>query len=302
LLPGVVSLFPKESGIIPLKASCHTPSSRKEEEYKGSSSSKNDGSRRLCLSDVPLGPAAIPSQEFPVLDLVSASGDYRDLVGTRGEEVGEWRGREEEREDSQRRNDIILIVFWQALAEFEARLKPQGRKVTVVTQNIDGLHHKAGSQDIIELHGSLFHTRCTSCSQVLENRDSPICPALKDRGAPDPDAEDARIPVSELPRCSECGGLLRPHVVWFGEALDSVVMDRAQSVLRSCDLCLLVGTSSVVYPAAGFAPMLATRGVPVAEFNLEETPVTGALTFQFKGKCGETLPPAIALHPSEQTA
>ncbi|CAI8009213.1 NAD-dependent protein deacylase sirtuin-5, mitochondrial [Geodia barretti] len=87
-----------------------------------------------------------------------------------------------------------------ALAEFEARLKPQGRKVTVVTQNIDGLHHKAGSQDIIELHGSLFHTRCTSCSQVLENRDSPICPALKDRGAPDPDAEDARIPVSELPR------------------------------------------------------------------------------------------------------
>ena len=55
----------------------------------------------------------IPSQEFPVLDLVSASGDYRDLVGTRGEEVGEWRGREEEREDSQRRNDIILIVFWQ---------------------------------------------------------------------------------------------------------------------------------------------------------------------------------------------
>ena len=59
LLPGVVSLFPKESGIIPLKASCHTPSSRKEEEYKGSSSSKNDGSRRLCLSDVPLGPAAV---------------------------------------------------------------------------------------------------------------------------------------------------------------------------------------------------------------------------------------------------
>ena len=99
-----------------------------------------------------------------------------------------------------------ITITLQALAELEARLKPQGRKVTVVTQNIDGLHHKAGSQDIIELHGiyyismkkakqkkkngcvvffskgSLFHTRCTSCSQVLENRDSPICPALKDRG------------------------------------------------------------------------------------------------------------------------
>jgi len=69
-----------------------------------------------------------------------------------------------------------------AIAELEARLKPQGRKVTVVTQNIDRLHHRAGSQSVLELHGSLFHTRCTSCHHVEENYNSPICPALKDKG------------------------------------------------------------------------------------------------------------------------
>lgn len=99
--------------------------------------------------------------------------------------------------------------------------------------------------------------------------------------------------------CKQCNHLIRPHVVWFGESLDSKVLEAVDTALESCDLCLLVsdhcyvtpqrswwpfpcvhvqvGTSSVVYPAAGFAPMLAMRGVPVAEFNLESTPVTGAL-------------------------
>ncbi|XP_064383682.1 NAD-dependent protein deacylase sirtuin-5, mitochondrial-like isoform X3 [Halichondria panicea] len=69
--------------------------------------------------------------------------------------------------------------------------------------------------------------------------------------------------------------------------------------LEQCDLCLLVGTSSVVYPAAGFAPRLAARGVSVAEFNLEPTPVTGSLKYHFQGKCGEILPEAVKRHPSE---
>ena len=90
------------------------------------------------------------------------------------------------------------------------------------------------------------------------NHDSPICEALSGHGAPDPDATAARLPVSDLPRCQagNCGGLLRPHVVWFGEQLDEKVMDAAHEELESCDLCLLVGTSSVVYPAAMFAPQL----------------------------------------------
>ena len=95
--------------------------------------------------------------------------------------------------------------------------------------------------------------------------------------APDPTAVDAKIPIEDLPQCTKCHSLLRPHVIWFGENLDYEVIKRTQEELALCDLCLLVGTSSVVYPAAGYAPQLAARGVPVAEFNLEKTPVTGAL-------------------------
>ena len=104
-----------------------------------------------------------------------------------------------------------------------------------------------------------------------ENYDSPIVPALKDKGSPDPKSTDAKIPVQDLPKCSKCGSLARPHVIWFEEALDSDVLSAVDEALKQCDLCLLVGTSSVVYPAAMFAPMLAQRGVPVAEFNIENT-------------------------------
>ena len=79
-------------------------------------------------------------------------------------------------------NNYLNPAAHTALAELEKRLKPQGRKVIVITQNIDRLHHRAGSEDVIELHGSLFHTRCTKCGDVRENKDSPIVPALKDKG------------------------------------------------------------------------------------------------------------------------
>uniref|UniRef100_A0A8C6BGT5 NAD-dependent protein deacylase sirtuin-5, mitochondrial n=1 Tax=Monodon monoceros TaxID=40151 RepID=A0A8C6BGT5_MONMO len=161
-----------------------------------------------------------------------------------------------------------------AIAECEARLGRQGRRVTVITQNIDELHRKAGTKNLLEIHGSLFKTRCTSCGVVAENYKSPICPALSGKGAPEPETQDARIPVEKLPRCEEaaCGGLLRPHVVWFGENLDPAILEEAGRELALCDLCLVVGTSSVVYPAAMFAPEVSARGVPVAEFNIEATP------------------------------
>ncbi|XP_048754509.1 NAD-dependent protein deacylase-like [Ostrea edulis] len=188
-----------------------------------------------------------------------------------------------------------------AIAECEKRLKPQSRDVTVITQNIDELHFRSGSTNIIELHGNLFKTRCTRCLDVKFNRDSPICEALAGKGAPDPKAEDARIPLEKLPRCTnkECGGLLRPHVVWFGESLNQSVLRAAQEKLDSCDLCLVVGTSSVVYPACLFAPEVAMRGVPVAEFNVEATDVTDTLGFHFRGPAGELLPKALAPHPDE---
>ncbi|XP_028817738.1 NAD-dependent protein deacylase sirtuin-5, mitochondrial isoform X1 [Denticeps clupeoides] len=188
-----------------------------------------------------------------------------------------------------------------AIAECEARLKEQGRSVVVITQNVDQLHRRAGTQNLLELHGSLFKTRCMSCGNVAENLKSPICPALSGKGAPDPKAEDARIPAEDLPRCerSGCNGLLRPHVVWFGESLDSDVLAAVERELDTCDLCLVVGTSSVVYPAAMFAPQVAARGTPVAEFNMEDTPATARFTFHFEGPCGSTLPLALERCDSE---
>ncbi|XP_064521565.1 NAD-dependent protein deacylase sirtuin-5, mitochondrial isoform X2 [Pseudopipra pipra] len=188
-----------------------------------------------------------------------------------------------------------------AIAECEKRLSKQGRSVVVITQNIDELHRKAGTKHLLEIHGSLFKTRCTSCGNVAANYKSPICPALAGKGAPDPETADAAIPVEDLPQCEEdgCNGLLRPHVVWFGEALDPDVLTAVEKELDICDLCLVVGTSSVVYPAAMFAPQVSARGVPVAEFNMEATPATNRFRFHFPGPCGTTLPPALARHETE---
>ncbi|XP_034232116.1 NAD-dependent protein deacylase sirtuin-5, mitochondrial-like [Thrips palmi] len=185
-----------------------------------------------------------------------------------------------------------------ALAEAERRLTAEGRQFNVVTQNVDGLHLKAGSSNVLELHGSLMKTRCLKCEDVRENRDSPICPALEGRGLPDVNSCSSSIPTEQLPRCQSgsCNGLLRPHVVWFGENLDSGVLAEAERLLSACDLCLVIGTSSVVYPAAAFAPSAAARGIPVAEFNIEESPtVHDLLSFYFKGPCGTTVPEALSV-------
>ncbi|XP_068948530.1 NAD-dependent protein deacylase sirtuin-5, mitochondrial isoform X3 [Petaurus breviceps papuanus] len=189
-----------------------------------------------------------------------------------------------------------------AIAECEARLSVQGRRVVVITQNIDELHRRAGTKNLLEIHGSLFKTRCLTCGNVAENYKSPICPALGGKGAPDIDVPDAQIPAEKLPRCEEkgCNGLLRPHVVWFGENLDPNIIDKVNKELAVCDLCLVVGTSSLVYPAAIFAPHVSARGVPVAEFNMETTPVTQTFRFHFSGPCGTTIPEALACHESEK--
>ncbi|XP_028284195.1 NAD-dependent protein deacylase sirtuin-5, mitochondrial-like [Parambassis ranga] len=189
-----------------------------------------------------------------------------------------------------------------AIAECEARLRKQGRSVVVITQCIDDLHRQAGSKHVLKIHGSLMETRCVSCGHVTVNKRSPICAALKGKGAPGPDVADAQIPVDKLPRCDErdCHGLLRPNVVFFGETLDSHILTQVEKEMELCDLCLVVGTSSIVYPAAMFGPRIASRGVPVAEFNLQTTPKTEYFMYHFQGPCGTTLPPALAKHESER--
>jgi NAD-dependent deacetylase sirtuin 5 len=143
-----------------------------------------------------------------------------------------------------------------AIAEAEKRLAADGRRLVVITQNIDELHKRAGTKNLLELHGSLFRTLCTNCKAVAANFDSPICEALREKGKPEAKTGSANIPEDQLPLCNDCGGLLRPSVIWFGESLGSAVMDRAMEELDNCDLCLIVGTSSVVYPAAMFAPQV----------------------------------------------
>ncbi|RVE42433.1 hypothetical protein evm_012909 [Chilo suppressalis] len=181
-----------------------------------------------------------------------------------------------------------------AIANYEKLYGPE-KTITVITQNVDGLHTKAGTKNLIELHGNLYKTRCTKCKEVLTNTDNPICEALANRGAPDVKVVGSDIPVKLLPHCKKpgCGGLLRPHIVWFGESLETEVLNKAEAAMESCDVCLVVGTSSVVYPAAMFAPQAAARGAIVAEFNLETTPATPDFHYYFEGPCGTTLPLAL---------
>lgn len=152
-----------------------------------------------------------------------------------------------------------------ALAEIERRVP----RFTLITQNIDGLHKKAGSQNIVELHGNLWKARCTGCEQVVE---------------------DLRIPLPELPACESCGALLRPHVVWFGEMLDPEVLDAAYNAIGGCDLMMVIGTSGTVQPAASMGVQAKRNGATVAEINLEPTPYSDIYNISIAGKSGEILP------------
>lgn len=182
-----------------------------------------------------------------------------------------------------------------ALAALEKRCKEEGKKLTLITQNIDRLHQAAGSKSIIELHGSLWdvcsadrHGYRSDDQKPWEDRTQPLVPALQGQGAPTV-KHHANIPLKNLPHDSQ-GHLLRPGVVWFGEGLDPDVLGEAAEALQTCDLFMTIGTSSVVYPAAGFAAQVAARGVPLAEVNLDTSEATDICQYVFQGKAGEILP------------
>ncbi|CAK0763123.1 hypothetical protein CVIRNUC_003026 [Coccomyxa viridis] len=126
-------------------------------------------------------------------------------------------------------------------------------------------------------------------SRPSENRKQPLVPALAGKGAPDPETMSADISVDKLPH-DEQGNLLRPGVVWFGENLDPEVLNNAQRAVEDADLFITVGTSSCVYPAAGFVAQASARGVPCAEVNLEPSGATSLVDFAFQGRAGEILP------------
>jgi NAD-dependent deacetylase len=158
-----------------------------------------------------------------------------------------------------------------------ARLEGRFASFTVITQNIDGLHARAGSRRLIELHGSIWRDRCTSNADHVFDRQR--------EGA---DRQDA-CPPPGLPRC-HCGALLRPDVVWFGEALDPAHLEAAVEAAGTVQLFLVVGTSSVVYPAAALPGMARRAGATIVEINPDETPLSAEADLVLRGASGILLP------------
>jgi len=138
----------------------------------------------------------------------------------------------------------------------------------LATQNVDGLHRVAGSRRVLELHGALRRVRCT------------VCPHTEDRGVEE---------LPELPRC-ECGAYLRPDIVWFHELLPEEVWREAVAAAAECEAFLVVGTSAVVYPAAGLVDMARRVGATIIEANLEQTPAADGGTIGLYGPSGQILP------------
>ncbi|CAF2120581.1 unnamed protein product [Rotaria magnacalcarata] len=181
-----------------------------------------------------------------------------------------------------------------ALAEAEKRFEKEGKRFNVITQNVDGLHRRAGTQNLIEMHGNLFMVRRTSCEFIEENNGSPICEAFANRRSADENSPE--IDEKDLPHCRKCKSLLRPHIVWFGEHIWNDVTEKVEKEIQLCDLFLVVGTSSVVYPAAGYASILAERNIPIAEINIETTPSTSIATYHFHGPAAQLIPQLLSVN------
>ena len=180
--------------------------------------------------------------------------------------------------------DPHLVWEWYAWRrEIIGPLEPNAAHVSLValesrtpefllaTQNVDGLHAAAGSRHIVELHGTVWQLRCTSCAYAREDRSVPL----------------AEVP----PRCA-CGALLRPGVVWFGEALPEEAVAASFEAARAADAVLVVGTSSLVYPAAALPQVARAAGAFVIEVNPEATPLTPLADVSLRGTAA-TLVPAI---------
>ena len=155
-----------------------------------------------------------------------------------------------------------------ALVDME-RLVPN---FTLITQNVDSLHLLAGSRNLLEIHGNLWKVRCTKCHKITLDR------------SPD---------LGISPKCKSCGGLLRPHVVWFGESLDPSILNQSIGASRMSQVMLVIGTSSVVQPAASLALEAKSGGAVVAEINLETTPHSHLMDISLLGKAGEIVPKLV---------
>lgn len=168
----------------------------------------------------------------------------------------------------QHRKEIIHKCQPNQAHKIIAELQNKYEKVSVVTQNIDNLHRRAGSKSVYELHGNIERNYCIDCKKEYGNN----------------------VPLKDgLPKCN-CGGLVRPDVVWFGEYLPQDVFTSAEKIAKESDVFFIVGTTGIVYPAASIIYLAKNKGAYLIEVNINETDVSISADQSFFGKAGEVLP------------
>jgi len=145
---------------------------------------------------------------------------------------------------------------------------------TLITQNVDNLHRLAGSERVLELHGNIYRNKCADCDRPMANQ--------------------LEITPDSLPTCPECGGRIRPDVVWFGEMLPSDVIDEAFLVAERVEVFFSIGTSALVHPAASLPLVAKRRGATLIEINPERTPLSDYADFTFLANSGEVLPELVS--------
>jgi NAD-dependent deacetylase len=151
----------------------------------------------------------------------------------------------------------------EVVAKWESRFD----EMFLVTQNVDGLHQRAGSKNLVCLHGNIWETRCSNTDKVLEKYET----------------------FDEVPPYCKCGAMLRPNIVWFGESLAPGVMELSYEKVLNSDVLVVIGTSLVVYPAAGIVPHALQAGVKVIEVNPDQSDFSSQTLF-LKGRAGEVMP------------
>lgn len=154
-------------------------------------------------------------------------------------------------------------------------LEKKMARFLLLTQNVDNLHPRAGSENVLELHGNIFRTRCLACGEIADYQKPP------------------KPANSTLPKCT-CGGLLRPDVVWFGEAIPQDIWQNSLDFLSQADAALICGTSGIVWPAAAIPEIAQHGNTKTIEINLEPTPVSSIVDVSIQGKAGEVLPKIVA--------
>jgi NAD-dependent SIR2 family protein deacetylase len=215
--------------------------------------------------------------------------------------------------EARRRYWARAVVGWGRFADKHpnpahhalAQLEQEGIVTGIVTQNVDRLHHAAGSLRVIELHGALAEVRCMGCDAIsgreaIQRRlleRNPDWAALHAEMAPDGDAELPASVVSrfEVTDCPACGGFLKPNVVFFGESVPRAVVEASYRLVDDADALLVVGSSLAVFSGYRFVKRAAARGQPVAQVNLGESRGDAHAAVSVQGRAGEVLPRLAAL-------